>query len=184
MLAQVREEKSSKSSSESFFFDAQGRRFKELHGECMGEQRASVAFQIARSAFAVSKHNICDLISFATDIHPPVGLDFGGNWLPVINANDCSESEGWSPCRCPSLANASLLVHIEPLTFYQWRVQPVLGATLEARCQTVSPPADCFYSLPTPVTVAPQKREQPAKPARFDAAISRRRKWKYNWRRR
>jgi len=28
------------------------------------------------------------LISFAADIYPPVGLDFGGNWIPVINPND------------------------------------------------------------------------------------------------
>jgi hypothetical protein len=31
---QVREEKSSKNSSETFFYDAQGRRFNDLHGEC------------------------------------------------------------------------------------------------------------------------------------------------------
>lgn len=61
----VREEKSSKSSEDSFFFDAQGRRFKELH-----------------------------------DIHAPVGLDFGGNWIPVISSSD-SASEGWSPCSGP-----------------------------------------------------------------------------------
>jgi hypothetical protein len=40
-----------------------------------------------------------DLIfHYQSDIHAPVGLDFGGNWIPVISSSD-SASEGWSPCR-------------------------------------------------------------------------------------
>jgi hypothetical protein len=51
------------------------------------------------------------LISFAADIYPPVGLDFGGNWIPVISPNDSNESEGWSPCRWQSRANMCMQIY-------------------------------------------------------------------------